>query len=123
VILVRLRVPVRSAARLPEVCVGSRAARLANERAFLAWLRAASGLLLVGLTLWGAQTGPAARWGQRVAEGCVVVAVGLVGIGATRWWRCERAMARAVPLPRGTAFGVLALGAFLLALFAGLRVV
>jgi uncharacterized membrane protein YidH (DUF202 family) len=74
----------------------------------------------VGLAAWSASTAPASPWGWWVADGCLLAALGLVGVALVRWWRCERAMARSVRLPHGPAFAVLAAGALMLAVFTGL---
>ena len=114
--MVRLPVPRRSITSSPTALATIRPARLANERAFLAWLRVASGLLLVGLAVRSASAS-ASVWGARwVADGCLVSASGAVTIAGVRWWSCEQAMAHAARLPRGVEYAVLAAGALLFAL-------
>jgi putative membrane protein len=101
------------------VLPAARPARLANERTFLAWLRAASGLLLVGLATASAGAAVFDGWARWVADGCLVGAVIVLGVAGVRWWACERAMAGSKPLPRRAAYMRLAAGALVLVLLVG----
>lgn len=110
----RLRVRRGSNTHFPTAVAVFRPSRLANERTFLTWLRAASGLLLVGLAVRSASTSAGAWCARWVADGCLASASGVVAIAGVRWWTCERAMARSARLPRGVEYMVLAAGALLL---------
>lgn len=110
----------RSNVRVPVGRGASRPARLANERTLLAWLKAALGLLLVGLAVWSAGPRTVSRDGRAIADGCVFAALGVVLVAVVRWWACERAMATSSRLPRAPAYAALAVGALVLAFLVGL---
>ena len=73
---------------------------LANERTFLAWVRTAATVMVLGLAIakFG-DTGTA----RDVAAGAILVVVGAVGVfeGARRRARVERAIEGDQPMPTG----------------------
>jgi putative membrane protein len=72
---------------------------LANERTFLAYTRTALGLDAAGLALdqFFRPTGTHLR--TALAAGVILLAIGVMGLGYTRWRQTERAMRIGAPLP------------------------
>jgi putative membrane protein len=71
----------------------------ANERTFLAWIRTALALVVVGMAiqaLGGGLPGPARR---AVAVVFVALGIGCAVLALVRWTASERALRRSRPLP------------------------
>jgi putative membrane protein len=73
---------------------------LANERTFLAWLRTASTVMVLGLAI--AKFADAPR-GRGIAAGAILVAVGVAGVfeGELRRRRVEHAIEHDEPMTTG----------------------
>lgn len=90
---------------------------LANERAFLAWVRTALALLAAGVALETVipELGPS--WAQHVAGGILLVLAVVVSLLAyVRWHQAERAMVAGRRLPPPYLLQIVSVGMTLLAL-------
>jgi putative membrane protein len=75
---------------------------LANERTFLAWLRTAATVMVLGLAIAKLVNGPTAK---DVAAGAILVCVGALGVleGARRYRRVMGEIERGEPMTAGGA--------------------
>jgi putative membrane protein len=75
---------------------------LANERTFLAWLRTAATVMVLGLAIARFADAPRAR---EIAAGALLVGTGALGVfeGVRRQRRVERAIESDQPIPVGGA--------------------
>ncbi len=96
---------------------------LANERTFLAWIRTALGLLAGGVAVHQLVAPFRIAWVQTaIAVGALVLAI-VLAVGAYSHWRSvQRAMRRGAPLPGNSLVPIVAVGAGIIALLAGLAV-
>ncbi len=96
---------------------------LANERTFLAWIRTALGLLAGGVAVHQLVAPFQITWVQTaLAVGALVLAI-VLAVGAYSHWRSvQQAMRRGAPLPGNTLVPIVAVGAGIIALLAGLAV-
>lgn len=83
---------------------------LANERTFLAWIRTCVALLAGGVAV--VQLTDFASHPQRLALGLALIAISFLIAASSyrRWWRVERAMRAAQPLPHTWLPAVIAVG-------------
>jgi putative membrane protein len=90
---------------------------LANERTFLAWLRTAATVMVLGLAIAKLVNEPTA---QDVAAGAILVAVGSLGVfeGARRYRRVMGEIERGEPMTAGGA--LIAAAVLVAAVFAAL---
>lgn len=90
---------------------------LANERTFLAWLRTAANVMVLGLAIAKLVNRPGP---QDVAAGALLVAVGALGVaeGARRYRRVMDEIERGEPMTAGGA--LLAATVLVAAIFAAL---
>jgi putative membrane protein len=79
---------------------------LANERTFLAWLRTAANVMIVGLAIAKFGTGGSVTTASFTAGGILVVVGGLgVWYGLSRYNQTRRRITSRQPLPDDQAFG------------------
>lgn len=90
---------------------------LANERTFLAWLRTAATVMVLGLAIAKLVSEPSAR---EVAAGAILVVVGALGVleGARRYRRVMGEIERGEPMTTGGA--LIAAGVLVAAVLAAL---
>jgi putative membrane protein len=90
---------------------------LANERTFLAWLRTAATVMVLGLAIAKLGKEPG---GRDVAAGAILVVVGALGVveGARRYRRVMAEIERGEPMTTGGA--LIAAGVLVVAMLAAL---
>ncbi len=82
----------------------------ANERTFLAWIRTSLALVAAGVGV-DAFADDVPAWGRRSLAGLLVVLGGLLALTAfQRWYRSERALRHAAPLPANRLAPIIAFG-------------